>query len=358
MKKILLMEDDENVRANIVEILENEGFFVIAKENGRIGYETALEMIPDLIISDVMMPELDGFQVIEKLRQNSKTAEIPFIFLTARAERNSIRNGMNIGADDYITKPFTVDDLLGAVSARLAKKNLAEKKIQDLRQNLSISLPHELRTPLMGMIGFSQLLRDNSRVLSVEEIHEMSDKIYKSGQRLLRLVQNYLLYTELFMIEKGINKFEIKPERSTFDAEIIKCAINSIAEKYERIKDTQIEIESCEVLINGEHLLKVVEEIAENCFKFSKAGTKVQIKGETIKGEYLLIFTDNGIGIKEEQLKNMGAFVQFDRHYHEQQGSGLGFIISKMLVNLYGGKVTIQSRINEYTKVEIELKKV
>ena len=122
MKKILVIEDEPAVRANILELLELEDFYGIGAENGLIGIVWALEHLPDLIICDVMMPELDGYGVLTTLREEPLTATIPFIFLTAKADKTDLRQGMELGADDYLTKPFTDTELLKAIAARFEKQ--------------------------------------------------------------------------------------------------------------------------------------------------------------------------------------------------------------------------------------------
>src|SRR4028119_2356767 len=158
MKKILIIEDEETVRSNILELLEIEGFNAIAAENGAIGVQLALFHLPDLIICDVMMPEIDGHGVLTALRQNPVTATIPFIFLTARVDKADLREGMSLGADDYLTKPVRSKELLRAIATRLEKQAAIEsfqaRKLDELRSNITLSLPHELRTPLNGIIGF------------------------------------------------------------------------------------------------------------------------------------------------------------------------------------------------------------
>lgn len=122
MTRILVIEDEPSVRSNILDLLDAEGFDVVSAENGLLGTLWALENLPDLIICDVMMPEVDGYDVVEKLRQDPVAAKIPLIFLTALSDRASIRQGMNLGADDYITKPFTRSELLEAIASRLARR--------------------------------------------------------------------------------------------------------------------------------------------------------------------------------------------------------------------------------------------
>lgn len=121
MKKILVIEDQTQTRDLFLECLEAEGFYAIGAENGLIGVQQAQENLPDLIICDIIMPLLDGYGVLTTLRQNPATETIPFIFITAKVTRNDFRKGMELGADDYLTKPFTIDELLKAIATQLEK---------------------------------------------------------------------------------------------------------------------------------------------------------------------------------------------------------------------------------------------
>ncbi|XZN93607.1 MAG: EAL domain-containing protein [Microcoleus sp.] len=122
MLKILVIEDDELIRETLLQLLESQNYRVIVAQNGRVGVQMALSEIPDLILCDVQMPELDGYEVLRTLRQNSLAATIPFIFLTAQAAKADFRRGMDLGGDDYLTKPFTKAELLGAISSRVSKR--------------------------------------------------------------------------------------------------------------------------------------------------------------------------------------------------------------------------------------------
>jgi DNA-binding NarL/FixJ family response regulator len=122
MKKILVIEDEPEMRRNLLTILKLEKFFALGAENGRVGVELAKKEKPDMILCDVMMPELDGYGVLQALREDPAMVTIPFIFLTAKGEKRDVRSGMNLGADDYLTKPVAKADLLGAINARLARQ--------------------------------------------------------------------------------------------------------------------------------------------------------------------------------------------------------------------------------------------
>ena len=159
MKTILLIEDNLDVRENTAEILELADYKVISAENGKVGVELAKKHIPDLIICDIMMPELDGYGVIHMLTKNPETASIPFIFLTAKTEKSDLRKGMNLGADDYLTKPFDDLELLDAVEIRLRKNELVRKS-----SNVSIENLNQIAQQARGMKELEELISDHRRI--------------------------------------------------------------------------------------------------------------------------------------------------------------------------------------------------
>jgi DNA-binding NarL/FixJ family response regulator len=130
--KILVIEDQAAMRRNIALLLQLEGYEVVSAENGRLGLALARESKPDLILCDVMMPEMDGYSVVQALRGDPELATVPFVFLTAKSDRSDVRVGMNFGADDYLTKPVVRDDLLAAVQVRLARAQAAQDRLQQV----------------------------------------------------------------------------------------------------------------------------------------------------------------------------------------------------------------------------------
>ena len=137
MKKILVVEDNAEVRENLEEILELSGYEVVTAKDGKVGVEKALKNPPDLILCDVMMPQLDGFGVLNILSKKSATANVPFVFLTAKTEKSDLRRGMNLGADDYVTKPFYKDELLDVIDTRLKKSEKLRKQFDKTDKGLS-----------------------------------------------------------------------------------------------------------------------------------------------------------------------------------------------------------------------------
>src|SRR5579859_7457818 len=165
MTRILVIEDEQFILENITEILAMEDFEVQGAQDGRAGVELAMTFRPDLIVCDVAMPEMSGYDVLIELRSKQEFATVPFIFLTAKASRSDMRKGMELGADDYLTKPFAAQDLLVAVHTRLEKRQAIDRaysgRLDSLRESIIYALPHEFRTPLYGIVGYASLLMED-----------------------------------------------------------------------------------------------------------------------------------------------------------------------------------------------------
>ncbi len=360
MKKILVIEDEEQIQDNLQEILEFEEFETIAAENGLVGIQLAKLCNPDLIICDVMMPELDGYGVLTALRQNVSTATIPLIFLTAKADKSDLRQGMELGADDYLTKPFTPAELLSAIFTRLEKQaaivQQSEAKLENLRSSITLSLPHELYTPLQGILGLSELLIDEAGSIQVPEITEIAEDIHASGKRLYRLIQNFLLYAQLEITAVDQEKvYLLRKERTHLTKSAIEEVAIQKAKQKQREADLQLELQNVAVQISEANLKKITEELIDNALKYSPVDTPIHIVGVHKINIFLLSVTNCGRGMTAEQITNLGAYMQFDRKLYEQEGSGLGLTIAKRLVELHGGELTIESLLGEKTTVRVAL---
>lgn len=154
MKKLLLIEDDVTVRENTAELLELSNYDVITASNGKLGIDKAKQEVPDIIICDIMMPEIDGYGVLEALSKNPSTLNIPFIFLSAKTEHKDIRKGMDLGADDYLTKPFEEEELLSAIESRLAKVAILKSYIkEETPEDLSMGTSTVKVVPLFSSLS-------------------------------------------------------------------------------------------------------------------------------------------------------------------------------------------------------------
>jgi CheY-like chemotaxis protein len=185
MKRILLIEDDVILRENTAELLELSDYDVVTAANGKVGLDIAKNSLPNIIVCDIMMPELDGYGVLEALAKNESTKHIPFIFLSAKTERKDVRKGMDLGADDYITKPFEEDELISAIESRLAKAAIL-KDGMEIQENSDSG--EELRT----LNDLKNFFDDNGDAIN----YSKGDIIYKEGQN----------SNNIFLIAKGLVK--------------------------------------------------------------------------------------------------------------------------------------------------------
>jgi two-component system, sensor histidine kinase and response regulator len=359
-QKILVIEDEQSVLHNALEILRLEGFDVQGAENGRIGLQCAYEYLPDLVICDIMMPEMNGYEVLYQLRNSTSTRLTPFIFLTARTERRDMRQGMNLGADDYLTKPFTVAELLESIEARLKKNDVIVDKAQEelgtLRESIALAMPHELRTPLTSILGFSEIIVLDGTTMPSEQVVKMAEHIYQAGTRLFRLVENYLTYAQIEILGLDSRRREEAMKGVTNEAEkIIKDKAFRITSAVQRDADLKLDVAPAKLKIPDQNLSKIVEELVDNAGKFSSPGTPIKVTGTVSGQEYILTISDQGRGMISDQIKRIGAYRQFNREFYEQQGSGLGLIIAKRLAELHGGSLTVESVPNQQTSVVVRL---
>ena len=361
MIKILVIEDEQSIRENIIELLEAEELVGIAAANGSSGLQLAREKRPDLIICDIMMPDLNGYEVLSSLREDPETATIPFIFLTAKSEKQDARKGMDLGADDYLTKPCKPDELLRAIATRLEKQDIfnrkSEGKLDALRRSIALSMPHELKTPLNAILGFAELLAESGASLDDSEIKEMGQIILDSGERLHRMIQNFLLYAELELLASQPEKLmALDDSEVTYGKSLIRDRAMKLASLARREDDLHLELQEVPLKISAKKLNKLAEELIDNAFKFSDPGTPVLVTGKLEKKYLVLTVSDRGRGMSAAQIAEVGAYSQFERKIHEQQGAGLGLAIAKRLAELHGGTFAIDSDpAVPYTTVRVTL---
>jgi len=362
MPKILVIEDADPLRNDIMEMLSYEKFDVKGAENGVVGVQVAREYLPDLIICDIMMPEMDGYGVLNELRKKEATLAIPFIFLTAKTDRIDVRRGMGLGADDYLTKPFVAEELLGTIQARLEQRDklagMVEQRMSELSNNIITALPHELRTPLNTIIGFSDMLISEAQRIKPDQITDWAKHINLSAQRLYRLVENYLMYVKLEVTVR--NDHEVKALRAKVldhPEPIIQFHAIHKAQQHEREEDLILKTNGdAKVAITDHDLGKIIEELIDNGLKFSEKGEAATVETQVEGDHFVISIRDQGRGMSQDQIDDIGALIQFDRWFYEQQGSGLGLTIVKRLVELYQGEFEIKSNVDQGTTVCVYLR--
>jgi two-component system, sensor histidine kinase and response regulator len=359
-RKVVVIDDDVTTLEAIERILELYDFIVFAASGGREGLDLVRRTQPDIILCDVMMPDVDGYMVLAELRKYASTATIPVLMLSAKHDLADIRAGMQLGADDFLSKPFAVEDLLSSINTRLERHdhlvNQATQQLQQLRLNIALVLPHEFRTPLNSIIGFGELLAGQYERLKREEVMEMLATIVSSGHRLSGLVENfiYLSRLEILAVNPAVQK-ELIADGVMNCKDIIKevayhqVAINGSQHHLESL------VEAAALAISDGYLRKLLAELVDNACKFSLAKSNITIRGRTQHGMYTLSVQDEGRGIEAAHIAQIGAYMQFDRNIHEQQGQGLGLAIAKRITELHGGSFTIDSIVGKGTTIELQL---
>lgn len=360
MKKILICEDEEIVRESVAGILRHQNYEVFSAENGETGFKLAKKLLPDLILSDIAMPKLDGYGLIKKIKADKLINSIPIIIISILKKNIERRQALRLGADDFLAKPFTIDELLESINRRFeALKEVKRKQNEELlsfKNNLSYTLPHEFRTPLNGIIGPVKLLKQEFEHLEQEEIFSYLDVIDNSANRLNELVSNFLNFSELNLI--SLMPDEIKKLRNSITkntSDIIRQSAITIANDYNRKEDVEFKLENEAINISKEHFIRLLSEVLKNAFKFSEEGNMVSVMTYKDDKFFKIRVIDKGIGFKENQIEDIDLYKQFDRNIKQQQGIGLGLNISKKILEIYGGRLEFGNAPKKGTLVTIFL---
>lgn len=349
--KILIIDDiPENIKI-LGHILMGKGLKVAVGHNGKQAVDMASSIIPDLILLDISMPEMDGLEACKLIKSNPLTSHIPVIFLTARTEIEDITRGFEMGAVDYVTKPFNHHELLSRVVTHLELK--VSKDLLKLQNESLIELnktkdkffsiiAHDLKNPLTGLLGLSQFLSDDIDRLSREDIREMAEGLFGSSKRLFDLLNNLL---EWARIQTGSLQVQLEPVnlKSSF-SETLDLLKNSYSSKKVNIFEN-IDPQT-EVLCDKNMLASILQNLLFNAIKFTNVSGNVRIYSEPFGENFIKIFIeDSGIGINKEKILRLfdpGSKNQTPGTANEE-GTGLGLLLCKELIEKQSGTISVES---------------
>ena len=356
MKKILIIEDNISLNEELIDWFTFEGFEAWSADNGLKGIEMAVQLLPDIILCDIMMPDMNGTEVIGNLRKNNTTRLIPFIFMTALSGRVNIRTGMELGADDYITKPFTRIELIKTVNTRLKKaENIREHtdiKAQERTAQLdftnreleafSYSVSHDLHTPLRALNGYASMLIEDYSDLLDSEGKRMLNAIVDQSNKMGCLIDDLLSFSRINMNEIRISAIDmhslainVYDELTTTDPEKEKIDFR-ISEIESTYGDTSM-------------LKQIWVNLISNAIKYTSkiSNPVIEIGSTRDETETIYYIKDNGAGFDMEYYDKL--FGVFKRLHSTRQfeGNGVGLAIVHRIVQRHQGRVWAESEINK-----------
>lgn len=358
---ILVVEDHESLLAAIQHVLEMENYSVLAAVDGVEALEMMEQVRPDLIVADIMMPRMNGYEFYQAVRARPEWVPIPFIFLTARSEKEDMLKGKSLGAEDYIIKPFDPGELVIAVQARLERaraiQEASEADFERLKRRIVNTLSHELRTPLTYIQGYTTVALENTH--TVKDLRDFLLAIKRGADRLTRLVENMLLLVQL---DTGQARLDF--EKWADVRQDLNIIVEQTIQKYAERASTQgvvLKFEQApdppQVRLSEPFFVDALGRLIDNAIKFTRNEGKqvtVSIRASDEWGE--IIVQDEGMGIAAEEIPHLfKRFRQIDREEMEQQGTGLGLAIAQELIALHGGEITVDSKLGEGSTFTIRL---
>jgi signal transduction histidine kinase len=347
---ILIVDDDPSILMGLTLKIKRQGYQVLTAKDGREGIQKAKENMPDLVLSDVMMPFPDGFEMRKILQQDEQLASIPFIFLTARTDTQDRLRGFKEGADDYILKPFDPEEVLARIEAVLRRvesersrgreqmKEQAQKEMEKLKSEILQSFHHELSTPLTNIL-LPLEIAINKKLDSPEEQTRFIQMALSNANRLESLTTDLIL---LSSIDQG----NLNNIRQPIDINI--HILGSIKKRMERYKEKELEFIPNlalhrEISAPRREFAHAVLHLVDNAFKFSPDKGKVTLTMETVEDGLNITVQDTGLGIPPELRKQV-----FERFYQASRGEakkyeglGVGLTIARAVFENIGGHVKI-----------------
>ncbi len=362
-QRILVVEDHKLLLQAIRDLLETQGYEVSLALNGVEALEIMQDITPDLILSDIMMPQMDGYTFYEKVRENPKWVRIPFIFLTARGQHEDIKRGKALGVEDYLTKPFDTEEVAIAVRSRLERaeaiQQATEHEFDVLKQDIINVLSHELRTPLTYIAGYTELALEDASDLSPEELVTFLEGIQKGADRLHDLVENMLIGVQI-----DTNQSQQEYDKFAKVHTDLRDIIHVTVQNYQAIAEQQqvsLEEELPETLppvkLHPPFFIDALARIIDNGIKFSAIPPRyVRITAKADGNTVNIHVSDGGPGISNEQRESIfKRLQQVNRNKMEQQGTGMGLFIAYSYIQIHGGEIIVESELGKGSTFTIQL---
>lgn len=356
LKKILIIDDDVHLAATLALGLEAHGFQTLVAHDAAAGWKLAHAHLPDLVLSDIDMPGKDGRRLLQDLRADPELSNRQFVLMTGKPTFGNQRTAMDLGADDFLLKPFPLAELLRCVEARLKRADLS-RRIDDsaldrLRASLRSTLPHEFFTPLASILGLSDLCALDLEKLSKEEIRQDLRDIHEAGRRLHRTLRNYLLLLEL---EPASPSREVPVLESAEVVDAVSGGAVTAADRHGRGADLSVDVAGASLRAHPANLATLIEELVDNAFRYSRSGTPVAVKSWRDGSLLKIMVTDAGRGLTPQQLASLDLSWRQPRDAGAKQTLGLGLMLVHRFVKSMGGTLRLESNDGAGTTVHLAL---
>lgn len=362
--KILLVDDNPVNLGVLFDYLTSLGFTVLIAQNGKMAFQILEADLPDIILLDVKMPGMDGFEVCRRLKQHDETKDIPVIFMTALSETADKISGFEVGGVDYITKPFQQEEVLARVKAHLTicqlqqdlqQKNQALEEANASKDKFFSIIAHDLRSPFTGLLGITDILAQEIDNYSKDNIKKMLLKLKSSAERLFKLLENLLTWSR---IQRGT--LEHCPQQLPLHdmvAHNIMLFASTADQKQISLQNTVNDGEL--VYADAEMLDTILRNLLSNGIKFTPQGGTITIASDQAEDHVLISVTDTGIGIREDMIADLFRIdVKYQRRGTDgETGTGLGLVLCKELVEQNGGTIRIESQKGKGTTFQFILPK-
>ncbi len=356
---ILLVDDAEEFRQTFAEALRAQGHEVIEAADGLDGIKMARTHRPDVVVSDIKMARLDGYAMTSVLRQHPDTADLPLVLITGEADIKGMRKGMALGADDFITKPFTIEEFETAIQQRVQRRRAAraamEKHLAGFGTRLSFSLPVELAGRFDDILRASRSLTAGDAAPAREEITQLSKTIVDRSLEVERIVGNMFLLAQLEIVAMSQAQSSELRQAHTAARAVVHAQACQNAALANRECDLVLNLTECSAAISSLCLGKMVEELTGNAFRFSAPGSLVKVSCSDDGHDFLLTVTDQGCGMLPEQVAALGASPLPGVERSGPRATGLGASIARRLVELHGGRLVFSSEPDKGTTVRVSL---
>lgn len=407
----ILVVDDQPQNIRLIGTFLRKYYNLLIAENGPKAIDTAISKQPDLILLDIMMPDMSGFEVCEVLKKNEITKEIPIIFLTAKTETDDILKAFEIGGVDYVTKPFNAMELMARIRAHIELKNSKEiikdqfeqlkqkneqlkktyedlehqaqhlnklymqliknetflrntneelKKLNEMKDRFFSIVSHDLRSPFAGILTMTDIIKNHADTFSKEELISMLQSLNKTAQQTYKFIEDLLEWSRSQMGRIQMNIVE---------EDLYTIVTGTILTLKQQAEIKNIEIDSriqsgTFAMFDKNMMATIVRNLISNAIKFTPKGGKITLKAEAIEKEgkrfIRLAVSDTGVGMTEQQVANLFSLdkVQSTPGTEKEKGTGLGIMICRDFINKMNGELSVESKLNEGTTffVDVPLK--